>query len=280
LELNPLKDAIKDASVYPSFKPELLASMRAETVAFARDVLRSPAPTFANLLTAQHTFVDAPLASYYGLKPDAAGRVDLTGTPRLGVLTQGALMTAKGNSYRTSPVRRGKFVINRVLCAVVPPPPKDVVPELPPPDPSKTVRQQMAEHRSNPACAGCHTIMDAIGFAFEHFDGAGNYRDADRGQPIDASGSVELDNATIEFHDASELVTAFAASPQAHECFTRQWLRFALDRFEQDNEAAATAHLASFYETSGLNTRELMVEITRSLPFTHRALAEGEVTTP
>ncbi len=280
MELNPLRDAIKDTSAYPTFKPELRDSMRAETEAFARDVLRSPAPTFGNLLTAQHTFVDAGLAAYYGVKADGSGRVDLAGSPRLGVLTEGALMAVKGNSYRTSPVRRGKFVLNRVLCTSVPPPPKDVVPDLPPPDASKTVRQQMAEHRSNPACAVCHTTMDAIGFAFEHFDGAGKYRDNDRGQPIDASGSVELDGATVGFQDATQLVTAFAASKQAHECFTRQWLRFSLDRFEQDADQAATAYLASYYEKSGLNTRDLIVEITRSLPFTHRAPAEGEVLTP
>ena len=280
LELAPLQGLFKDAATYPAFKPALADSMRAETVAFSRDVLRSSSPTFANLLTARYTYVDSGLATYYGVTPDAAGRVDLTGTPRLGLLTQGAVMAVKGNSYRTSPARRGKFVLNRMLCTNVPPPPPNVVPALPPPDPTKTVRQQLVEHQSNPACSGCHGSMDAIGFAFEHFDGAGNYQDTDRGQAIDASGSVTLDGAGVNFRDATELATALASSRQAHECFARQWLRYAIDRFEQSADAEATAHLASFYETSGLNTRDLMVEITRTLPFSHRAPAKGEVLTP
>src|SRR6185436_12024317 len=205
LELGPLKDTIKDTAVYPTFKPELRDSMRAETVAFARDVLRGPSPTFASLLTAPYTFVDAKLAQYYGVAADTAGKVDLSGSARLGLLTQGALMSVKGNSYRTSPVRRGKFILNRLLCQGVPPPPPNVVPELPPPDPTKTVREQMAEHRNNPSCAACHTAMDALGFAFEHFDGAGNYRKDDNGHPIDASGSVTIDGVTFAFDDATEL---------------------------------------------------------------------------
>jgi len=279
-ELGPLRDVIKDAAAYPAFKPELRDSMRAETVRFAQDVLRSPAPTFSNLLTAKYTFVDSGLAQYYGLKPDASGRVDLTGTARLGLLTQGAVMTVKGNSYRTSPVRRGKFILNRMLCSTVPPPPPNVVLELPPPDPTKTLRQQMAEHRSMASCAVCHTTMDSLGFAFEHFDGAGNYRDTDRGQTIDASGSIEIDGASVDFRDATDLATALASSREAEGCFTQQWLRYAIDRFEQDADVAATTYLRSFFESSKLNTRDLLVEITRTLPFSHRAPAEGEVLTP
>jgi hypothetical protein len=280
LELGTLHDLIKDAAVYPAFKPALRDSMRAETVAFARDVLRGPSPTFAGLLTSPYTFVDVPLAQYYGVTRDASGRVDLSGTARLGLLTEGALMAVKGNSYRTSPVRRGKFILNRLLCMVVPPPPPDVVPELPPPDPTKTVREQMAEHRSNPSCASCHTTMDALGFAFEHFDGAGNYRVDDRGNVIDASGTVTLDGKPVQFRDAADLVKALASSPAVHECFTRQWLRYAIDRFEQDADSSAVAYLASAYESAGLDTRDLIVKITRTLPFSHRAPAPDEVLSP
>jgi hypothetical protein len=282
LELGPLSDLIKDTATYPNFKPELLNSMRAETVAFAQDVLRGSSPTFTSLLTAPYTFADPALALYYGVTPDAAGRVNLTGTPRLGVLTQGALMAVKGNSYRTSPVRRGKFVLNRMLCTSVPPPPPDVVPELPPPDPTMTVRQQMAEHRSNPSCAVCHTLMDGFGFAFEYFDGAGNTRSDDRGHPIDASGSVSIPSAaeTFSFQNATELANELAASPSAHECFAKQWLRYAIDRFEQSTDTAAVAYLAKSYEDAGLDTRDLMVKVTQTLPFTHRAPAEGEVLAP
>jgi hypothetical protein len=281
LELGPLRDLIKDTATYPTFKPELRDSMRAETVAFAQDVLRGSSPTYTSLLTAPYTFTDPQLALYYGLTPDGAGRVNLTGTPRLGLLTQGALMAVKGNSYRTSPVRRGKFILNRMLCSSVPPPPPNVVPELPPPDPAKTVREQMAEHRNNPSCAVCHTLMDGFGFAFEHFDGAGNYRNDDRGNVIDASGSVSIPGGTtLTFQDATDLAKDLATSPIAHACFAKQWLRYAIDRFEQSADAAAVDYLSRAFEGSGLDTRDLIVQITRTLPFSHRAPAEGEVLGP
>jgi hypothetical protein len=123
--------------------------------------------------------------------------------------------------------------------------------------------------------------MDALGFAFEHFDGAGNYRPDDHGHAIDSSGSATIDGAmTLSFQDATELANALASSPAAHECFVRQWLRYAIDRFEQDADAAAVAYLASSYEGSRLDTRDLIVKITRTLPFSHRAPSQGEVLTP
>jgi hypothetical protein len=177
-------------------------------------------------------------------------------------------------------VRRGKFILNRLLCQTVPPPPPNVVPDLPPPDPTKTLREQMAMHRDSVVCASCHDRLDNLGFAFEHFDGAGKYRETEGGLAIDASGSAQLDGKTIAFRDATELVQALAASPETQACFARQWLRYALDRFELDADQAAVDSLVASYAKTGLDTRKLIVEITRSLPFTHRAPAEGEELSP
>lgn len=276
LELGPLAQAVKDTDVYPAWKPELAAAMRDESLKLGLDVLRGPEPTFENLLTARYTFVNTALASYYDVTPARDGRVDLTNIPRLGLLTTGALMAVKGNSYRTSPVRRGKFILNRLLCTSVPPPPPNVVPELPPPDPQKTLREQMAMHRDNPACAGCHDRMDNLGFAFEHFDGAGKYRDQENGQKIDASGETTLDGDPRTFDDSTELVQALAQSPEARACFVRQWLRYALGRFELDADEASLDALVSSYD----DTRQLIIDIARSVPFTHRAPAQDEELTP
>lgn len=280
LELVPLPALVKDMGVFPAFTPELRQAMQHETVAFTRDVLRGSAPTFTSLLTANYSIVEPGLAQYYGVTTDATGRANLAGSGRLGLLTQAGVMSVKGNSYRTSPVRRGKFVMNRMLCASVPPPPPNVVPDLPPPDPSKSLREQMAEHRINPTCAACHDTMDPLGFAFEHFDGAGRFRDLDGTQPIDPSGTVKLKDSTVTFKDAADLAQQLAASPQAQHCFSRQWLRYALGRFEQDADAAAAKFLEDGYVSAGLDTRKLLVEITRTLPFSHRALTEGEVQAP
>lgn len=280
LELGDLTHLGKDKNAFPDYSPALAQSMVNETVAFTRDVLRSSTPTFTSLLTAKHTFVDAPLAKYYGVMPDGSGRADLSSVPRLGLLTQASLLAAKGNSYRTSPVRRGKFILNRLLCTVIPPPPPDVVPDLPPPDPNLTLRQQTAAHATVPACRSCHIKMDAFGFAFEFFDGAGKYRDREGTNPIDATGSVELDNQQVSFANASELSALLASSPSAQSCFAQQWLRYAIDRFEQPADTAATDYLTSGYRQNALDTRALIVDITRTLPFTHRAPAAGEVLEP
>jgi len=280
LELTPLPGLVKDTNVFPGFTPELRLAMQAETLAFTRDVLRGSSPTFSSLLTAPYSIVQPPLAQYYGVTADAQGRADLSGSGRAGVLTHASLLAVKGNSYRTSPVRRGKFVMNRLLCSNVPPPPPNVVPDLPAPDPSKTVREQMAEHRTNPTCAGCHVTMDALGFAFEHFDGAGKLRQLDGNQPIDPSGSITLDGAAVSFQGAAELSAFLASSAEAQHCFARQWLRYALDRFEQDADGAAAKFLEDDYAAQGLNTRSLLIALTRTLPFSHRAPAEGEVLTP
>jgi hypothetical protein len=142
------------------------------------------------------------------------------------------------------------------------------------------LREQMAEHRNSPSCAACHTMMDGIGFAFEHFDGAGGYRKDDHGHPIDASGKVTVGSLVLDFQDSTDLVKQLAAAPEAHACFARQWLRYAIDRFELDADAAAVSYLTSTYEGSSLDTRDLVVKVTRTLPFSHRAPAQGEVLTP
>lgn len=280
LELGPLPALVKDTNVFKEFTPELRSAMAQETFDFVRDVLRGPSPTLTTLLTANYTKVAPVLAQYYGVSVDGSGRADLTGSGRLGLLTQASVLSVKGNSYRTSPVRRGKFVLNRMLCGSVPPPPPDVVPELPPPDPSKSLREQMAEHATNTSCASCHKVMDGLGFAFEHFDGAGKYRELDGTQEIDSNGTAAIDGAQASFTDATNLAHLLAGSADAQRCFTLQWLRYALDRFEQEADTGAAQYLETTFGAAGLDTRRLLVDITRTLPFSHRAPAEGEVLDP
>lgn len=280
LELGPLSALVKDTNVFQGFTPELRSAMAQETFDFVRDVLRGPSPTLTTLLTANYTKVAPVLAQYYSVSVDGSGRADLTGSGRLGLLTQASVLSVKGNSYRTSPVRRGKFVLNRMLCGSVPPPPPDVVPELPAPDPSKSLREQMAEHATNPTCASCHRVMDGLGFAFEHFDGAGKYRELEGTQNIDSNGTAAIDGAEASFTDASNLAQLLAGSADAQRCFTLQWLRYALDRFEQEADTGAAQYLETAFGAAGLDTRRLLVDITRTLPFSHRAPAEGEVLDP
>lgn len=280
LELSELPTILKDTNVYPAFVPGLGQAMLDEARAFVRDVFRSSSPTLDSLLHSTASRVSPELANFYGVAPSADGVVDLGPAGRQGILMQSGFLAAKGNSYRTSPVRRGKLVLNRLLCIDVPPPPPNAVLELPPPDPNLTLREQMAEHAASPGCATCHETMDPLGFAFEHFDGAGSYRELEGNLPIDATGSLEMGGDTWSFDGAPALIDELAKSREVHDCFARQWLRYALDRFEQPEEKGAVTALLNAHEESGLDWSELLVEITRSKPFSHRALRAGEVTTP
>lgn len=280
LEVTELPTIVKDTGVYPNFNPDLAQDMFDEAKAFARIVFRSSEPTFSHLLTGTLSQTSPELASYYGVSVGPDGYADLSSTERRGILSQGAVLAAKGNSYRTSPVRRGKFILNRLLCANVPPPPPDAVVELPPADPNLSLREQLAQHASSPACANCHSTMDPLGLAFEHFDGAGAYRDNEGNLPVDASGALTVGGEDWAFDDSSQLIDLMEANDDVQNCFATQWVRYALGRFEQKEEEGAVAHIIGAYQDAGLRLPELVGAIVTSKPFTHRALREGEVKSP
>ncbi len=280
LEISDLPQVVKDSGVYPTFSEGLGQAMLDEAQNVARDVFRSDDPSLSHLLTTEQTRVSPELAEYYGIDVAADGSGDFAGTGRRGILMQGGFLAAKGNSYRTSPVRRGKLILNRLLCENVPPPPPDAVVDLPAADTNLTLRQQMDLHASSPSCRNCHNIMDPLGLAFEHFDGAGAYRKLEGTLAIDSSGTLSYGNIEWSFDDASGLVDYLIQEQKVADCFTIQWVRYALDRFEQKIEAGAVAQILDAHEQGGSALPELLVAIIQSKPFTHRALREGEVAAP
>lgn len=280
LEVTDLPKIVKDPDVFPDFSLELAQAMFDEARQFTVAVFRSQEPTLTELLTSTNTRVSPILAEYYGVSVNDHGEADLSGTARVGILSQGAMLSAKGNSYRTSPVRRGKFILNRLLCRNVPPPPPDAVVDLPPADPNLTLREQLAEHASAPACRNCHRVMDPLGLAFEHFDGAGAYREVEGSLEIDASGEVSISGTEVSFEDSTELLSWLVQDESVQDCFATQWTRYALGRFEQAEEAGALALILEEHKGAGLRLPALIEAIVTSKPFTHRALSAGEVPQP
>jgi hypothetical protein len=147
------------------------------------------------LLTGRFTFINKRLAAHYDMD-EVAGegfvRVSLDGTHRRGVLTHGSVLTLTSYSRRTSPVRRGKWILENLFGDAPPPPPPNV-PELEKAageTEDLSIREQMAVHRSNPVCASCHQLMDPLGLGLENFDGIGRWREEEHGQPVDASGEL------------------------------------------------------------------------------------------
>jgi cytochrome c551/c552 len=206
LHLQNLKESNPDLFLYPNFDKTLSQSMRRETELLFDSVMREDRPVL-DLLTANYTFVDERLAKHYGI-PNILGnrfrRVTLTDPNRFGLLGQGSILMLTSTAIRTSPVARGKYVME-VLLGTPPPPPLPDVPALPENSELRTghaanpqsVRQRLEEHRKNPACAGCHAMMDPIGFALENFDAVGLWRINDSGSRIDSSGTM-FDGAKLD----------------------------------------------------------------------------------
>ena len=183
-----------DGLVFPDFDETLRAAMRTETDLFLDSVLRENR-SIVDLLDANYSFVNERLAKHYGI-PNVQGsyfrRVTFpAGSPRGGLLGQGSILTLTSYATRTSPVVRGKWVLENLLAAAPPPPPPNIPAlktEGAEPGRTLTMREAMSAHRANPSCASCHARMDPIGFAMENFDAVGRWRDHDGGSAIDASG--------------------------------------------------------------------------------------------
>src|SRR5438093_13735983 len=218
LYLRDIQAKQPDEVLFPNWDETLRQAFQRETELFLESILRENRSVL-DLLTASYTFVNERLAKHYGI-PNVVGswfrRVTLPeGNPRGGLLGQGSILTITSYANRTSPVLRGKWILENVLAAPPPPPPPDV-PALkidgPAPGQTLTMRQAMEQHRANPACAGCHARMDPLGFALENFDAVGRWRNAaESGAKIDASGA--LPDGT-KFNGPAELRKLLVKNPE------------------------------------------------------------------
>jgi cellulase/cellobiase CelA1 len=168
------------------------------------------------------------LAQYYGLPAPAAewAPVDVSGTAFGGVLTHGSVLVTHALPTISSPIHRGLFVRERLLCQELPDPPANLDTSPPPVDPAASTRERYTEHSSNPACSGCHTLIDPIGFSFEHFDASGRWRALDGVHPIDTQGEITGTTATnARFDGLGELADLLAESEDVRACYITQWIR-------------------------------------------------------
>jgi hypothetical protein len=240
LSLDQLPGLTRDATVFPGFSAELASDMRAETLDyFSRfmgmaDNPQYPHHALTEILTASFGMVTPRLADHYcsvdgtaaacGIK-SASGEVDLTkaASPRLGLLTQASIMTVTGAETRTAPVRRGRWVLEKLMCQSPPPPPADATAQIQKTQADTRMisqRQRLAEHRVNPSCAACHNLMDPIGLGLENYDAIGRYRTRDEsGMAIDAAGALPDGRA---FQGAKELSNMLAADSRLGSCMIRQ----------------------------------------------------------
>ncbi len=250
LLLDKLAAAAKDEKHFPGFG-KILPAMQDEIKMFMDDVLWNG--TIGELFSADHTFVNKDLATFVSLPGNAATganferfTLDPTGADgprkRAGILSMPGLLAAFSKPDETSPILRGKFVMEQILCAEIPLPPGNV-PPLPAVDTSTLTTRQRLEQHGEAACASCHRMMDPLGFAFEHFDAAGRYRDNDKNQPIDASGSLQETDVDGDFINGVELSMRLARSETVQTCVATQWIRNALGRDESSDDEKTLSQL-------------------------------------
>jgi len=270
LQLRNLRIATPDAKTFPDYDDTLRAAMERETEMFFTYIAKEDRSVL-DFINADYTFVNERLARHYGFKGvtgEAFQRVRLRGTGRAGVLTQGAILTLTSNPTRTSPVKRGKYVLENILGTPPPPPPPDV-PELKEVKLVGTLRQRMEQHRENAMCASCHARMDPIGFGFENFDGIGAWRRKDDGFAIDPSGQLVSGE---NFAGATDL-TGILVKKKREEftrCLAEKMLTYALGRGLEFYDKCALDQITRGMARKSYRFSSLVTEIVKSVPFQQR----------
>ena len=270
LQLRDLDMLSPDPVKFADFDAKLRRSMRRETELLFNNILNGNR-SILELLSADYTFVDERLANHYGIKGingDEFQRVDLNGLRR-GVLMHGSILLLTSNPTRTSPVKRGKWVLENLLAEPPPPPPPNV-PELAAAGETLgTLRQQMEQHRANPNCAVCHVKMDAVGFGLENFDAIGSWRDADGREKIDPSGILP---GGRKFLGPMDLVQILAEDKKTEftRCLTLKMLTYALGRGLGVADRCTVRTIVNRLAEEDYRFATLIKSIVTSPPFTHQ----------
>lgn len=276
LQLRDVSRLMPDPGTFPDFDGALRAAMRRETEVFFEKVILEDRSVL-DFLDADYTYVNERLARHYGI-PDVTGdefrRVELT-NGRRGVLTHASILTLTSNPTRTSPVKRGKWILDNIL-AEPPPPPPGAVPELE--EGGETLgslREQMEQHRTNPTCASCHRTMDTLGFGMENFDAIGAWRERDGRVAVDASG--ELPGGKT-FNGASELMQILAQEKKEAfcKCLAGKMMTYALGRGLGSYDRCAVKEAVSALSENDYRFSALVASIVTSDPFTMREARREE----
>jgi len=273
LQLRDIPKMTPDPERYPSFDEELRSAMLRETQLFFESVIREDRSVL-DFLAADFTFVNERLAKHYGMAGVTGSefqKVSLAGGRR-GLLTQASILTLTSNPTRTSPVKRGKWILENILGEPPPPPPANV-PELKDNEELLgTLRERMEQHRTNEACAVCHTQMDTLGFGLENFDGIGAWRDRDGRFAIDSSGTMP---GGRDFKDASQLMQILADQKRDAfcRCLTEKMLTYALGRGLVSYDRCAVRAILKRLAADNYRMSALVAGIVTSEPF---MLREGK----
>ena len=276
LQLRNLESARPDPDRFPDFDEPLREAMRRETEIFFRWILEQDR-SLVDFLDANYTFLNQRLARHYG-HPGVEGphfrRIELAGDQRGGLMSHASILTVSSYPTRTSPVLRGKWILETLLGTPPPPPPEMETLEEEPNGAPMTLRERLEKHRSQPACAACHRKMDALGFGLENYDAVGAWRTKDGGFPVDAAGELP-GGGSFQGPKGLKALLAQTERDAFVRCLTEKMLTYALGRGLESYDKAAVDRICRELEDNGFRFSQLVQSIVESLPFQMRTTNGG-----
>jgi Protein of unknown function (DUF1592)/Protein of unknown function (DUF1588)/Protein of unknown function (DUF1595)/Protein of unknown function (DUF1587)/Protein of unknown function (DUF1585) len=265
----------KNPTVYPNFPATMGPALQDEATRFVSSVVFDDKGSFGALLTAPYTFVNADTAKLYGVTGNFSStmqKVQLDPKQRSGYLTQIGFLASHAYQDGDSPIHRGVFVQRQLLCTNIPPPPPGVNATLPPvSDTLKTTRDRVTAHTANAPCNGCHTnIINPAGFAFEHYDGIGVWRDKENNTPVDSNATLTIDGKDVSYTDAVDFAHKVADSQQARRCFVLNLMRYAYAHQETAADNALIDALTTKVTDPSYTVQSLLIDLTQTRSFLYR----------
>ena len=270
----------KDPEIYPEFTDSVREAMGEEFKRFVNHVTFDSGEGDLNeLLLANYVFVNDELKQFYELAGPSSGnsfqQLSVTNGVRGGVLGLGSVLGSHAHATESSPIKRGVFVRERLLCHELPDPDPDIDTTPPGLDPSLTTRERFAQHTDDEACSSCHKFIDGVGFGLERYDGVGGYRASENGRSVDDSGEVHGlegfdDDSVAAFLGGRQLAELVAGSGSASHCAVVQHYRFSRGYIEQQEDECALEALTEDFSEDGLRLRDLLINFVRQDGFAVR----------
>ena len=281
LKLTELGSMTKDSGQFPEFESEMTDDWRRSMRKFVLDVYFSAGNGVKHLLRSPTIYLTDRLAKLYDRQDmkDESGVDAYQFDPerRSGLLTQPALMALLSNANQNSPIQRGVWVREQLLCETIEPPPGNANLEPPDPDPDATTRERFRQHTEKAACRSCHKLIDPIGFGSENYDGIGRWRSRENGKPVDATGklaNVEDPSIAGEYDGAVELARRLEKSGQVRDCLVNRWFTYALGRSLSGSDKCSLYRVQRAFRNSDGNLREMLVSLASSEAFRYRKVAQ------
>ena len=269
-----------DSDRFANFTPELRDAMKRETESLFIHMVRQNRP-ITEMLSSDFTFLNKQLAAHYGIEgveSEEFQRVSLDQLPRRGVLSHASVLTLTSNPGRTSPVKRGKWILENILGTPPPDPPAGVpdLEEAKTADAHATLRQQLELHRASPTCASCHKVMDQLGFGLEQFDPIGRFRQSEQDKSVDASGELPGGRSFNGAVELSEILATSEANAFAG-AVTERLMTFALGRELSPADRCTVEEIAKKTAKNGFRWIDLIMEVVHCRQFQYYDLSSGDV---